>query len=273
MIRSIRFSRRVLFPLYGGCILLVLLGAVTAQGATYYVATTGSDANPGTSDRPWRNPQNCVDADSPLVAGDICEVANGTYTSTTTGRVVLVSSSSPAGQPGKPITIRSATPLGAHIVIPNSWSGANCDVDACPYTGILITQPYYVVEGFDISRPGSSFGNQAAIAGISLEGANNTVIRRNRFHDIGRTVCHNGLLGMGESILVIPRIRSLNTTNSTLLDASAMAKTGVRQTNSNMITGSMPTARPISRFAGMSFMMSTVARRSMSKPIAVKPPD
>jgi hypothetical protein len=188
----------VLFPLYGGCILLILLGAVTAQGATYYVATTGSDANPGTSDRPWRNPQKCVDADSPLVAGDTCLVGNGTYTSTTSGRVVVIAGSSPAGTSTNRITIKSANPLGATINIPNTWPGANCDVDNCAFSAIFINRPYYVIEGFQITRTGSSYGTSASVIGIYIEGSDgsNTVVRKNHFHDIGRTVCHNGLLGI-----------------------------------------------------------------------------
>jgi hypothetical protein len=193
MNRSSMFPRRALFPLYGVCVLLVLLGANTALGATYYVATSGNDANPGTSASPWRNPQKCVDPDSPLVAGDTCEVADGTYTSTTTGRVVVARSTAPAGTASNPITIRSANPLKAKIVIPNSWPGANCDIENCGFTAFTIMKPYYVIEGFEITRPGSFFAAKASINTIYLEaGATGAVIRRNWIHDVGRTICHDG---------------------------------------------------------------------------------
>src|SRR5689334_5826022 len=90
--------------LYGLCVTIIPLGAETAQGATYYVATTGNDSNPGTSTSPWRNPQRCTA--SPIRAGDTCLVRSGTYTDTNgDGVVVWVfdRSTTPSGTASQPI--------------------------------------------------------------------------------------------------------------------------------------------------------------------------
>jgi len=46
------------------------------QGKTYYVATTGSDSNPGTIAQPWRTIQKAANT---IVAGDTVYVRAGTY--------------------------------------------------------------------------------------------------------------------------------------------------------------------------------------------------
>ena len=62
-----RRNQKILFSQYGLCAALVLLWTITAQGAIYYVATTGNDTNPGTQDSPFLTIQKCVDI---VVAGD-----------------------------------------------------------------------------------------------------------------------------------------------------------------------------------------------------------
>lgn len=192
---SSKAPHRTLVTLSVIFVLFVILGPVTAQSATYYVATTGNDTNPGTSQKPWLTIQRCFSSGL-LVAGDVCEVADGTYTSTTSGRVVNISPTSPQGQPGNPIILRAANRHGAIIEAPNSWPGVDCEVVSCPFAGIMITnRQYYVIEGFQFTRPGSYYSTKASSSGITLFGASNIVIRYNHFHDIGRNVCHNGLMG------------------------------------------------------------------------------
>ena len=59
------------------CILAcALLPAIAAQAATYYVATTGNNSNPGTSSKPWKT---VAYATSKMVAGDTTYVRGGTY--------------------------------------------------------------------------------------------------------------------------------------------------------------------------------------------------
>jgi parallel beta-helix repeat protein len=67
-------SRKRLLPMFTPLV-LVLMAAVS-HAATFYVATTGSDANAGTSAQPWRTLQKAANA---ARAGDLVLVANGTY--------------------------------------------------------------------------------------------------------------------------------------------------------------------------------------------------
>jgi hypothetical protein len=66
------------YPLISTSIFLLffLLNAADASAATYYIATTGSDSNPGTLSQPWRT---IGKANSTLQAGDTVYIRAGTY--------------------------------------------------------------------------------------------------------------------------------------------------------------------------------------------------
>jgi parallel beta-helix repeat protein len=70
-----RFLREILFTLYGTG--AVLLGPIMAQGATYVVATTGNDSNPGTLSQPFKSFAQGV---SRLQPGDTLYIRGGLYT-------------------------------------------------------------------------------------------------------------------------------------------------------------------------------------------------
>ncbi|MFD4022175.1 hypothetical protein ACFWRV_01445 [Streptomyces sp. NPDC058576] len=78
-------SRRGSLLLMVGVLCLALgtlLPAPTAAAAakhTYYVATSGSDENPGTLRKPFRTIQKCADL---VVPGDTCAIRGGTYRET-----------------------------------------------------------------------------------------------------------------------------------------------------------------------------------------------
>lgn len=165
---------RVLF-----LILLFSAASNSALSATYYVSTSGSDSNPGTSARPFRNPQKCVAAGTPLVAGDVCVVKSGIYVDNDNDGIVLyIRSSAPKGTRIKPITIKSETPMAARISIKDTGINSN--------TGIYVNSPFYIIEGFDID--GSASTARKNHAGIVLN-ADGVVARKNRIHHIGRNVC------------------------------------------------------------------------------------
>jgi len=97
-------------------LLLAALVLVSAHGATYYVATSGSDANAGTEAQPWCTIQKAAVT---LIAGDTVYVRAGTYKE----RVVPQNSGSPwnyiayIAYPGDTIIID-----GIGISVPD-WGG------------------------------------------------------------------------------------------------------------------------------------------------------
>ncbi|MGC4096839.1 MAG: right-handed parallel beta-helix repeat-containing protein [Nitrospira sp.] len=178
----VAFSRYGLLPFLGLCATIIFLETVPAESATYYVATTGSDSNPGTSSSPWRNPQRCTA--SPIRAGDTCLVRSGTYGDTDrNGAVVWVMdrATTPSGTASAPITIKSEKPLGAAIIAPSNMNGY----------GFLVSKPYYVIEGFDISGGNYSSSTGAGIGIYVTSTGTGTIIRSNAIHHIGRSACTN----------------------------------------------------------------------------------
>ena len=59
------------------CALFFFIGVISVHAATYYVATTGNDSNPGTVSQPFRSIARGV---SSLDAGDTLYVREGTWT-------------------------------------------------------------------------------------------------------------------------------------------------------------------------------------------------
>lgn len=174
-------------------VLLALVIPQIGQAATYYVSTTGNDANDGSSGSPWQKPQKCVVA--PVVAGDTCILKAGTYTDalgvdgTGGGFIILATSSRGAvnGTAGAPITIKSETPYAAIIQQPTRNASA---------TSFYISRSYYIIEGFDFTGVGTTYntGASAAHSGIYLN-SNNAIVRGNKFHHIARTQCSNSAFG------------------------------------------------------------------------------
>lgn len=109
-IQLIRFRAFVLTVLVAASLLVV---PAVAQAATYYVATSGSDANPGTADAPWRSLSVAV---SRLVAGDTLYIRGGVYTASADvidSQLLPIQSGlswdtpiTVAGYPGEAVTMR-----------------------------------------------------------------------------------------------------------------------------------------------------------------------
>ena len=100
-------------------------------GFTYYVATTGSDTNPGTAAQPWRTIQRAADQ---AAAGDTIIIQPGTYAGGITH--------STPGAEGRPITYRAAT-AGLAIV-----DGSGSQRDAF----YIAESPWVVVDGLRIQK-------------------------------------------------------------------------------------------------------------------------
>jgi hypothetical protein len=139
-------------------------GQLAPQANVYYVATTGSDANPGTLTRPWRTIQKATDT---LQAGDTVYIRAGTYHE----RVVLQYSGNPdqtitfVAYPGETVTID-----GSGITVPE-------------YGGLfdLGSRSYIVVSGLRVIN-----SNQY---GILADGSSGVLIE-------GNTTYHTGTSGI-----------------------------------------------------------------------------
>src|SRR5215831_10478923 len=141
--------------------LLLGLSLVGAQAATYYVATTGSDSNPGTQAQPFKT---ITYAYSKASAGTTILVAPGTYTDYQSGWGLHLGKS---GTASSPIVLQSQVQGGA-IIDGGNVSDRN--------EGIFIDGSYNVVDGFEIKN--------GPKGGISVWG-NGNIIRYNHIHDNG----------------------------------------------------------------------------------------
>jgi hypothetical protein len=120
---------------------------VAAAGNTYYVATNGSDSNPGTLAKPWLTPQHAANT---MVAGDTCYIEAGTYGLSGNGQRIVTEHN---GAPGAPITFQNynggvvtifSSGLYSNLAIQNNYIdfiGLNCVGDNTSYGGACIESP------------------------------------------------------------------------------------------------------------------------------------
>jgi len=98
---------------------VVLCVTAPAVAGTFYVATNGSDAGPGSAAQPWASLQHAVDAIRP---GDTILVESGTYAGCRIGH---------SGIPGAVCTLKADS--GAHVVVnsagPANRHGSNIEVE------------------------------------------------------------------------------------------------------------------------------------------------
>lgn len=146
--------------------LIVLLACGAARAATYYVSTTGSDSNPGTSAAPFKTIQKGASTAS---AGDVVLVKPGTYPCTG-GVDSMAVQLTKAGTASAPITIKSETKWGAVL---------DGRLTCHSYFNFASSAHYWVIEGFDIKNP--------RWAGVwsNKGGGRGVVVRGNRIHHIG----------------------------------------------------------------------------------------
>ncbi|TAL57674.1 MAG: DUF1565 domain-containing protein, partial [Bacteroidetes bacterium] len=139
---------------------------------TYYVATTGNDANPGTQGQPFATIQKAANVVNP---GDTVIVKDGTYVDTYIDAWDAIVRVTRAGTAGNYITFRSENPLGAKM------DGQSNTIMAAWY----LEAGYIRIEGFEM------YGTKGGgITGYS----SHVQVVGNHFHDIGR-YCTNTVLG------------------------------------------------------------------------------
>jgi len=159
------------------CLLIAAVGLFgmkvpAALAATYYVSTTGSDRNAGTSLKPFRTVQKAANLTKP---GDNILVKNGIYTTTTGDRLLNITR---PGTSNAYITFKAENPGGV------VFDGRN---NATAYGIVLMeTAAYIRIEGFEIRNfsKGGILGSGSSAKGV---GSHDVTIAKNRIHHIGRS--------------------------------------------------------------------------------------
>jgi len=150
---------------------------VAAHAATYYVATTGSNSNPGTEKRPW---QTVAYAVATMVAGDTTYVRSGIYyeaiirfkrSGTQAAPIKLLN------YPGEAPVINFIDKNQVHRFLIQHATGHNNPMG------------WITIEGFEIAN---------AYDGIKIYNGHDLAIRRNWIHDS----LHHGILGNGTRIFI-----------------------------------------------------------------------
>jgi hypothetical protein len=140
-----------------------LAPAVATHAATYYVATTGNNTNPGTEDRPWRTIGKAVDT---MIAGDTTYVRGGTYNTETTIRFKRSGTASAPikllNYPGENPVIDWIDQQSSDQLLVQHGSGQNVAVG------------YLTIEGFEIKN---------GWVGFKFYSLHNSIIRKNWIHD------------------------------------------------------------------------------------------
>ncbi len=142
-------------------LLLLILAALTspAAAATYHVATSGSDAGPGSAAAPWATIQRAVDAVAP---GDVILVQPGTYAGCRIER---------SGAPGMPCTLAAATP---GTVLINAASPRNRHQSHVEVESFGVTISHWIIDGFEVAG--------GARYGIDIRGTDDVTVRRCNVH-------------------------------------------------------------------------------------------
>jgi len=155
-----------------------LMPTVAAQAATYYVATTGNNGNPGTESQPWRAVAHAV---ATMVPGDTTYVRGGTYKE----GLIRFGKSGTQGNPIKLLNYPGESPIidfidanQFHRIVLQHNSGSQNAIG------------WITIAGFEL-RNGSD--------GIKIYNGHDLTIQRNWIHD---AKISQGIVGNGTRILI-----------------------------------------------------------------------
>ncbi len=154
---------------FAAALLLVAFAGASALGTTYYVATNGSDGNPGTSALPWATIQYAVQT---IAAGDTILVKPGTYAGC---RIEF------SGTSGAPKTLAAET---AGTVVLNSLSAQARHSGVLEIENYNAAVEYWVIEGLECDGVGGLYRP------IDVR---NTETQMNSHITIRNCVAHNGV--------------------------------------------------------------------------------
>src|SRR6185437_2809742 len=224
----------------GSCILVsILSSALSANAATYYVATNGNNSNPGTSSQPWRTITYAV---SKMVAGDTTYARGGTYREGVMRFTKSGTSSAPIkllNQSGQFPVIECIDKNQLHRVLLSASGSSKNPIG------------WITIEGFEIRN---------CYNGIQLFNAHDVTIRRNWIHH-----ARKGIVGNGTRVLIDRNRLNTNGSNAQLDQAIYTNGTAFTITNnliySNLSYGITLNGSPSSyydstRHAGPEFAVS-----------------
>jgi hypothetical protein len=135
---------------------------------TYYVATTGSDNNAGSSAHPFLSLQKAADTVEP---GDTVIVRDGVYSAAAGDRLVAITRS---GRPEAPITFRAEHKWRAELNGRDNATAVAVEFEGSRY----IRFEDFSIEGFGSASGGGAFWIHSAADHIYIAG--------NSIHDLGR---------------------------------------------------------------------------------------
>jgi len=158
-------------------ILFLVLTPSAAMAATYYVSPSGSDANPGTTQLPFRTLQRGADV---AIPGDTVIALDGIYTSAGNRYGDRVLQINHGGTQGNPVTFKALNKGGAIL-----QGQGNASTDTFGVVFLDGSASHTVLDGFEI--------RSLRDAGLWLFGTNavplqDVVIVNNHVHGIGRVM-------------------------------------------------------------------------------------
>jgi hypothetical protein len=170
-------TRRKISHLFVQCAAIALM-LTPASAATFYVATNGSDSNPGSSTQPFLTVQKGVNV---AIAGDTIIVRDGTYGPNGTNSGSMPVNVYSAGTPSAPITLKAEHRWGAVL---------NCALTCHSYVNFGGGSAYWILQDFDITG-----GLSAGVWENST--THDILVKGNHIHNIGNisTTTTYGIVG------------------------------------------------------------------------------
>jgi len=160
----------------------------SASSNTYYVATTGNDANPGTQVSPWATIQKAANT---MVAGETVIVSAGDYSNQRVSITHSGASTTPISYQAQGQVVMKGFNIVANYITINGFEIANTDYRRWGYqtsAGIYVKGAYNTLE--------NNYIHDASLVGIELYGppgdnlvTHDNIIRNNRLY-------HNELSGI-----------------------------------------------------------------------------
>lgn len=168
------------------------LATPTGPANRFYVATSGSDSNSGSSDSPWRTLQHAVDSVSP---GATIIVQQGTY---------MGARIEQSGTADQWLTLQAEGRVVLNSPGPNNRHASILELETWEGSGSV---NYWIVDGFEVTG--------ASGWGIDIRGGENSfshhlIIRNNRVHNNGLPTTSSGIFTAYVDDIVIEGNESYN---------------------------------------------------------------